>query len=396
MEQELRKLQTKIKNAKSGKGQENDLTKFCDQEKELRANLRMLSGEAKTQRLSEAEELKKRKLKDLNAARVIVSTLSSSGHELLKQLTYGFETVIIDESGQAVELTTLIPLQKDCRHCILVGDPKQLPATVVSKHAAELMYTRPLFDRIISYPRDFTMLKVQYRMHPEIRKFPSDFFYNGQLRDGYDSRSERFLLKMYDDVLLRPFVVFDLSYGSETKVRTSMMNESEAEFIGELCKYILNHKDVPASFKVGIISPYAEQIRLIRRVVTDLTRIQVSTVDSFQGQEMDLIILSSVRASGRGIGFVADLQRLNVSLTRARFGLYIVGDLSTLKINESWGFLIESARIRNCIIQVPSPCRTLFEASKYAVSAQKRTRDSDTAESRTSLKKYKNSTSLSK
>ena len=116
-------------------------------------------------------------------AEIVFTTLTSSSRKVFRQLTHGFDTVLIDEAAQANEMATLIPFLHGARRCVLVGDPQQLPSTVISKHAQQVSFQRSLFERFNELGAEALLLSVQYRMHPEIREFPSEEFYEGRLMD---------------------------------------------------------------------------------------------------------------------------------------------------------------------------------------------------------------------
>ena len=148
----------------------------------------------------------------LDESHVICATLSGSGHEMFQNLNIEFETVIIDEAAQCVEASALIPLKYGCAKCILVGDPKQLPPTVLSKVAAsEYQYEQSLFVRMqTNHPGNVHLLDTQYRMHPEISRFPSETFYDGQLLDGPDMGGLRTQPWHSGCGLLGPYRFFDV------------------------------------------------------------------------------------------------------------------------------------------------------------------------------------------
>jgi senataxin len=146
----------------------------------------------------------------LNDAHVICGTLSGSGHDMFQGLSIEFETVIVDEAAQCVEMSALIPLKYGCAKCILVGDPKQLPPTVFSKDAARFQYEQSLFVRMQkNHPDDVHLLDTQYRMHPEISLFPSRTFYDGKLLDGGDMAGLR-QQPWHKSMILGPYRFFDV------------------------------------------------------------------------------------------------------------------------------------------------------------------------------------------
>ncbi|KAB5560107.1 SEN1 N terminal-domain-containing protein [Coniochaeta sp. 2T2.1] len=304
-------------------------------------------------------EIKRRQVQQeiLDKAQVICSTLSGSGHEMFKNLNVEFETVIIDEAAQCVELSALIPLKYGCSKCILVGDPKQLPPTVLSQSAARYGYDQSLFVRMQhNHPEDVHLLDRQYRMHPEISQFPSQEFYEGRLADGADMASLR-LQPWHESQLLGPYRFFDVrgvqSRGSkgqslvnmeEIKVALQLYERFRADYGGK----------VSLKSKIGIITPYKAQLFRLRDqfvsqygdAITD--QIEFNTTDAFQGRECEIIIFSCVRASPTGgIGFMTDIRRMNVGLTRAKSSLWILGDSRALVQGEYWGKLVKDARVRD-------------------------------------------------
>jgi senataxin len=165
----------------------------------------------------------------LASADIICTTLSTSGRGMFRKVK--FETVIIDEAGQAVELSLLIPLKYDCKRFIMVGDPQQLPATVISQVAMSYQYEQSLFARMMKCGYPSLTLTTQYRMHPMIREFPSKHFYDDQLIDGVDevtrARPWHSLGKSF-----APFVFFDIQQGHQLiGTHQSFVNPTEAEFV---------------------------------------------------------------------------------------------------------------------------------------------------------------------
>jgi senataxin len=268
-----------------------------------------------------------------NEAEIVFTTVSSSGRKLFSRLNHGFDMLVIDEAAQASEVAVLPPLSLGAARCVLVGDPQQLPATVISKAAGTLMYSRSLFERFQQAGCPTLLLSVQYRMHPQIRDFPSRYFYQGRLTDSESIISlpdETY----YRDSMLKPYVFYDVTHGRESHRggSSSYQNIHEAQFALKLYEHL--QKFVKASgggkkVTVGIITPYKLQLKCLQRefeviLGTDEGKdIYINTVDAFQGQERDVIIMSCVRASSHGVGFVADIRRMNVALTRARRALWV-------------------------------------------------------------------------
>lgn len=267
-----------------------------------------------------------------NEAEIVFTTVSSSGRKLFSRLTHGFDMIVIDEAAQASEVGVLPPLTLGAARCVLVGDPQQLPATVISKAAGSLLYSRSLFERFQQAGCPTILLSVQYRMHPQIRDFPSRYFYQGRLTDS-DSVSNMADEIYYKDPLMQPFVFFDILHGRESHKNGSVsyQNSHEAQFCLRIYEHLQNAIKSAGSKKVsvGIITPYKLQQRCIEQEFDQVLKseegkdLYINTVDAFQGQERDVIIMSCVRASRHGVGFVSDIRRMNVALTRARRALWV-------------------------------------------------------------------------
>ena len=308
--------------------------------------------------LAREVEIKRRQIQQdiLDKSQVLCATLSGSGHEMFKNLNVEFETVIIDEAAQCVELSALIPLKYGCSKCILVGDPKQLPPTVLSQSAARYGYDQSLFVRMQkNHAKDVHLLDMQYRMHPEISKFPSKEFYEGLLQNGADMGQLR-MQPWHQSALLGPYRFFDVKGSQERGPKNrSLVNDEELKVAMQLYRrFRTDYGSVDLKGKIGIITPYKAQLfRLRQRFaeqygegITD--EIEFNTTDAFQGRECEIIIFSCVRASPTGgIGFMTDIRRMNVGLTRAKSSLWILGDSRALVQGEFWAKLIEDSKQRN-------------------------------------------------
>ncbi|KAL5011407.1 hypothetical protein ScPMuIL_009958 [Solemya velum] len=240
-------------------------------------------------------------------ADVICGTLSSIGSQALLEV-FGnngrkenfkphFKCIIIDEATQACELDCLIPLQYGISKLVLVGDPEQLPPTVLSKKAAARNFGQSLFDRYYLFFKQqektpVIMLNTQYRMDEEICTFPSRYIYNSKLLTDRSVSSKSKSFPLY------PYIVFDIEEGEEKSSQAgSICNLMEAEFTVQLCEFIVQtSKLVPE--KIGIIAPYQKQKSILLGYLKDkhLSGIEVGTVDGFQGREKHVIVLSCVRA----------------------------------------------------------------------------------------------------
>ncbi|ORX41915.1 P-loop containing nucleoside triphosphate hydrolase protein, partial [Piromyces finnis] len=299
---------------------------------------------------------------------VVLTTLSISTQSALIDYWDNYSTIIIDEAGQASELTTLIPLQHRIKHAILIGDPNQLPPTIISKVAQDYLYEQSLFKRIQNCRPDIVkMLNVQYRMHPMISQFPRQYFYENKLQD-HELMLEKRTRPWHNDPNHRfpPFLFLDVK-GQERLNRDrgiSLVNEAEVGAIAQIIRSLcFSYPEIIFAYKLGIVTPYRGQVRKLRSHFihlfgkTILKYIEINTVDSFQGQEKDIIFFSCVRSSSNtrsdqhnhGIGFLADIRRMNVAITRACSSLFVLGDTQTLLSNDSWSSLIQYAREVKCL-----------------------------------------------
>ncbi|KAI0269828.1 SEN1 N terminal-domain-containing protein [Gloeopeniophorella convolvens] len=295
----------------------------------------------------------------LAEADVICSTLSGSGHDVLETLE--FDMIIIDEAAQAIELSSLIPLKYNVARCIMVGDPQQLPPTVISQEATRYLYNQSLFVRLQKlHPEAVHLLSIQYRMHPDISKLPSRIFYKGLLQDG-EGMAKKTARPWHESDMFGPYRFFNITRGQETTGPFhSLLNKAEVQVAVSLYARILNEfSSVDFNFRVGVVSMYRAQIVELRRAFEarfgqDVTsQVDFNTVDGFQGQEKDIIILSCVRA-GPGlqtVGFLADVRRMNVALTRARASLFVLGHCPTLeRSDKTWRDIVSDARERGCLV----------------------------------------------
>ena len=310
----------------------------------MRAKLHDLKGKDKglahrdiNKNYREIRELEQRITDDvLGNAQVLCTTNIGAGHFTLANRK--FSIVLIDEATQATEPSALVPIVKGARQLILVGDHRQLPPTVTSRRAEEGGLDIPLFERLLSNGLPAHMLTTQYRMHPSIREFPSSRFYENKLEDGCSS-SDRppvagFLWPDWD----KP-VAFVPVHGAEIEEEagSSRSNIDEAAIVVKVVNDLLAPGDLTPE-DIGVISPYAGQVRLIRSMVDDLIEgLEVKSVDGYQGREKEIIVLSTVRSNDSGkVGFLSNYRRLNVALTRAKRGMIVIGDDRTLRNDPTW------------------------------------------------------------
>ncbi|XLU25568.1 uncharacterized protein [Arachis hypogaea] len=362
-----------------------DLSNVQAQEKKVNEETRSLRNKLRKSILMEAE--------------IVVTTLSGCGGDLYgvcsetmlsskfggpSELTL-FDAIVIDEAAQALEPATLIPLQllkSSGTKCIMVGDPKQLPATVLSNVASKYLYECSMFERLQRAGHPVIMLTEQYRMHPEICKFPSLHFYDNKLLNG--SQMSRKSAPFHQTKCLGPYVFYDITDGREVRGKNmgamSLCNEHEADAAVEVLRFF--QKRFPTEFtggRIGIITPYKSQLSLLRSRFLDTfgssitAEIEFNTVDGFQGREVDILLLSTVRAAllsnaasernSSTIGFVADVRRMNVALTRAKLSLWIFGNARTLQTNHNWASLVKDAEERDLIMTAKRPYHSIFKTA---------------------------------
>ena len=299
------------------------------------------------QKLRESNHLRKQArmlerfmLKDLtDQAQVITCTLVGANSDILSNKT--FQTLFIDEAAQAMEAACWIPIIK-ANKVIFAGDHFQLPPTIKSKGPSKKALEDTLFAKTIrNHSRQTTMLTRQYRMHQQIMQFSSEEFYQGMLVA--DETVRNHLLDGLSEELTSPVTFVDTAgcgyeevYSQETRSRS---NPEEATLLFNHLTQLSDAADQEAEPpSIGIISPYKDQVlqleKLFRKQFRNQTwkkKLSVNSIDAFQGQERDIIYISLVRSNNEGeIGFLADIRRMNVAMTRARKKLVMIGDSATL------------------------------------------------------------------
>lgn len=305
--------------------------------------------------------------KILICADIIACTLSSCYTNIMESAFGGTQknisVCIVDEATQSCEAETLIPLMLGVNTLVLVGDPAQLPATVISQRAKKLGLDQSLFSRaqrvfegVKNTP--VIMLDVQYRMDAHISYWPNRYFYGGKLRNGKVGE--------HSPLPFQPYRVLNLD---SVQNSDKFSNTQEAEFVANLIYGMINHLDAkrpPQIVSIGVITPYRNQQTLVRarinhRLAPILDNLkvkintEVNTVDSFQGHECDVIVMSCVRTNG--IGFLSDAQRLCVALTRAKHCLVMCGNFATFQRDPMWRELLKDAQSRKSYIDVKADAR---------------------------------------
>lgn len=269
-------------------------------------------------------------------AQVITATLVGANHYTVRNLKYN--TVVIDEAGQALEPACWIPILK-AEKVVLAGDHFQLSPTIKSSEAGRNGLSKTLLEKSVSlHPESVVLLNEQYRMHESIMGYSSQVFYNSQLHAHHAVARH---LVFADD---QPLAFIDTAGCSfdEKLDGTSTTNPDEATFlVTHLSALIqeLESKETIVDFpSIAIVSPYKQQVQILKMLVEEnellmahQDKISVNTIDSFQGQERDIVYISLTRSNADGsIGFLADTRRMNVAMTRARKKLVVIGDSATL------------------------------------------------------------------
>lgn len=296
----------------------------------------------------------------LQAADVICTTCVGAGDSRLANVR--FRQQLIDESTQAMEAECFIPIVMGVKQLVLVGDHCQLGPVVMCKKAAKAGLTQSLFERLVLLGIRPIRLEVQYRMHPVLSEFPSNMFYEGTLQNGVSQ--EQRTPPGTDSLWPNPHrpMYFLVNNGSEEigASGTSFLNRTEAASVEKIVTMMLKANITPD--QIGVITPYEGQRAFVVSYMqkngsqrSELYKeIEVASVDSFQGREKDFIIVSCVRSNTQqGIGFLRDPRRLNVALTRARYGIIIVGNPRLLARNPLWYSLLTHFQERDCIVEGP-------------------------------------------
>ena len=298
----------------------------------------------KVERLkSRATELEVRINNELfGEARVIASTLTGAANRLLQGQKYN--TLFIDEAAQALEAASWIPIRKVSR-VVFAVDPCQLPPTVKSIAALKAGLGKTLMERIVeNHPNEVNLLKIQYRMNDQIMRFSSDWFYHGEVESAPSVRHRGILdydipiewKRATDDDQGTPSAeqFVGENFGRINKTEALLTLDTLQQYFEKIGK----ERILDEHIDVGVISPYRAQVQYLRQQLRKREFfkpyrrcISVNTVDGFQGQERDIIVVSLVRSNDEGqIGFLRDLRRMNVAITRARMKLIILGDPATL------------------------------------------------------------------
>jgi len=325
------------------------------------AQLKAEVGELSSQDEKKLKQLTRQAEREILAnADVVCCTCVGAGDPRLAKMK--FRNVLIDESTQSAEPECMIPLVLGCKQAVLVGDHKQLGPVIMNKKAAKAGLNQSLFERLVKLNLTPIRLNVQYRMHPCLSEFPSNMFYEGSLQNGV-THAER----IRKDVDF-PWPVADMpmmfwsNLGSEeiSASGTSYLNRTEAANVEKVVTRFFKAGVKPSD--IGVITPYEGQRSYIVSTMQNTgtfkkewyKEVEVASVDAFQGREKDYIVLSCVRSNdNQGIGFLSDPRRLNVALTRAKYGLVIIGNPKVLAKHELWHHLLVHFKDRKCLVEGP-------------------------------------------
>ncbi|EAY00469.1 regulator of nonsense transcripts 1, putative [Trichomonas vaginalis G3] len=265
-----------------------------------------------------------------------------------------FDTLIVDECSQSVDPEVIIPLLKTKTRLILVGDQKQLPPLLFAKESKIAKYDNTIIDRL-----EKLNIAPQFRMHPSISQFPSAEFYDSKVADGISQEYRTKCLKWIqwpNNGLPILFWEFKGKPEEKSSDGKSNINRDQVQCVANLIDILVN-KANPSD--IGVISPYSGQNFYLRDNLHRYTkiagedyikRIEISSIDSFQGREKELIIFSTVKSNNTyDIGFLNDERSLNVALTRARCGLIIIGDSNTFIKSKNWLSLLRYYSSHRCL-----------------------------------------------
>ncbi|MDW3195156.1 MAG: AAA domain-containing protein [Cytophagales bacterium] len=310
--------------------------------REERAQRQMLLDEAKKLK-EDAMHLEDHMIYQLlQEAQVVACTLIGANSDYLRNRS--FSTLFVDECSQALEPANWVPILKAHR-VIMAGDHQQLAPTVKSNEAAKEGLETTIFGRCIKAYGSTSMLKVQYRMQPQILEFSNQKFYNGEMETGENVFNRRQVFEKTLTFIDTAGCGFDEEINPET---LSTFNKEQGLFSLKLVDLLLEKYPDAANMSIGLIAPYRAHLEVLRQGIVHYSwyeelqkQITIQSVDGFQGQERDIMLIDLVRSNPNGVvGFLSEIRRTNVAMTRARFRLIIVGDSATLSNHKFYDELI--------------------------------------------------------
>ena len=271
----------------------------------------------------------------LENAQVITATLVGSNHHYIEHLK--FKTIFIDEAAQALEPATWIPILK-AEKVILAGDPFQLPPTVKSDIAARKGFAISLMEHGIEHLENVSLLNTQYRMNELIMNFSNQQFYKGKLKADDTVKNHQ----IFEEFPIEFIDTAGCSFDEKSVENSSSLHNPEECSLIQKHLTSLEEKHSLTDFLIGIISPYKGQVEYLKTQFSPQGNISINTIDSFQGQEKDIIYISLVRSNlDAQIGFLKDYRRMNVAMTRAKKKLVIIGDSATLGADKFYADLLD-------------------------------------------------------
>ncbi|MBI4063070.1 MAG: AAA family ATPase [Elusimicrobia bacterium] len=283
----------------------------------------------------------------VGSAQVVLATHAGLGRAVARQ---DFDLVVLDEASQATEPLSWIPLAK-AKKAVMAGDTRQLPPTIYSEQAGKEGLATTLLDRLEkTLPKGLqTLLRIQYRMHEAIMKFPSDELYAGSLiaNDTVKSHLMSDLPGVEpNELTMQPFLYVDTAGSGFEETWNQMLDSRENKGEAELAVHLyrqLRQAGVQ-SRQIGILTPYVAQARLLKSLVRE-PGLEIGSVDGFQGREKEAVILSLVRSNEKSeVGFLGDIRRMNVAMTRARRLLIIIADSATIGQHPFYSRFLEYAQ----------------------------------------------------
>jgi len=332
---------------------------FQDKIKESRKN-----NKKNTKSFYESSEIRNKLEKEvLDEFPVVCCTLVSSGKNVIRNSH--FSMVIIDEATQSIEAETLLPITKNTKRFIIVGDHNQLGPNVYNHTLKEIYYDVSLFHRLVHLYQGnnhFALLDCQYRMHPMICAFPNKEFYNGDIINGVSEKQR--------ECGVYPMSFIDVK-GNESIENSSFKNPEEANEVMSIIENLMLRKIKPE--QIGVICPYGSQATFIRdklSTLVDCNKLKIASIDGFQGNEKDYIIISMTRTNTESLsGFFHDPRRVSVALTRAKYGLIIIGNLNSFRgMGNAWGrlcdYCIEHNYVRKAFIKIDMPIKEKLRINK--------------------------------
>ena len=284
----------------------------------------------------------------LRGAQVVCCTLITAGCKALERVK--FKNVVVDEAAQATVPEVLVALVNECQNLLMIGDDDQMKPQVHTKQAFHGGLGVSLFQRLNSGGFPTLLLNVQYRMHFTLSQWPMSWFYSGRVYDGVMTNQRTLGLPKPFPFPTEglPKVMVDVS-GEEAEVWPSYKNEAEAEMVLRVVHKFLDCGLQPE--RLCVVTPYdGQEAHLKMKMEEHNVNVEVTSVDGFQGQERDVIILSTVRT--RQLGFLNDRRRLNVAVTRAKFALVVVGNSRLLGRDVHWRSMLDHYQAEGCFVQV--------------------------------------------